>query len=145
MDALVFIHVFAVAFWLGCVAVEVVVEQVGLRNVALRSAVPQLHFYIDRWVEIPAFTTVLVTGVMMFDAARFTSEWLYSVKIICGLLAVSANVFSIYPVIKRKQAADIGDKSAIRHYGKLLDATVPVGVPAALLALAIGLHWAGLY
>lgn len=145
MDALVFIHVFAVAFWLGCVAVEVVVEQVGLRNAALCPAVPQFHFYIDRWVEIPAFTTVLVTGVLMFDAGRFANDWLYASKIVAGLLAVSANIFSIYPVIQRKHATDAGDKSAIRQYGKMLDATLPVGVPAALLALAIGLHWAGLY
>ena len=145
MSVLILVHLFAVAFWLGCVAVEVVVEQVGLRRADLRSAVPQLHFYVDRYVEIPAFSTVLVTGVMLFDAGRFTGDWVYATKVICGLLAVGANVFSIYPVIKRKYAADAGDRAAVRRYGKLLDATVPVGVPAALIALGIGLHWAGLY
>ncbi len=145
MSALVFVHVFAVAFWLGCVAVEVVVEQVGLRRAALRSAVPQFHFYVDRFVEIPAFSTVLVTGLLLFDASRFTQDWVYATKVLCGLIAVGANIFSIYPVIMRKRAADTGDKIAIRRYGKLLDATVPVGVPAALVALGIGLHWAGVY
>ena len=145
MSALLFIHIFAVAFWLGCVAVEIVVEQVGLRNATLRPAVPQLHFYVDRFVEIPAFSTVLITGLLMFDTASFTTDWVYATKVICGLLAVGANIYSIYPVIKRKYAADAGDKVAVRHYGKLLDATVPVGLPAALVALGIGLHWAGLY
>lgn len=145
MTALQFIHVFAVAFWLGCVAVEVVVEQVGLRRAELRASVPQFHFYVDRFVEIPAFTTVLLTGVWMFDAARFGSDWVYAAKVICGLLAIGANVYSIYPVIMRKRAADAGDKAAVRHYGKLIDMTVPVGVPAALIALGIGLHWAGFY
>lgn len=145
MTSLQFVHVFAVAFWLGCVAVEVVVEQVGLRRAELRPAVPQFHYYVDRFVEIPAFSTVLVTGLLLFDASRFTTDWVYAAKIICGLLAVSANIYSIYPVIMRKRAADAADKAGIRRYGKLIDATVPVGVPAALVALGIGLHWAGLY
>ena len=145
MNTLLFLHVFAVAFWLGCVAVEVVVEQVGLRRAELRPAVPQLHFYVDRFVEIPALTVVLLTGAMMFDAARFTADWVYATKLVCGLLAVSANVYSIYPVVMRKRAADLEDRAAVRRYGKLIDASVPVGLPAALIALGIELHWAGLY
>lgn len=145
MSSLQLIHVFAVAFWLGCVAVEVVVEQVGLRRNDLRAAVPQFHFYVDRFVEIPAFTTVLVTGLLLFDGGRFTADWVYATKVVCGLLAVAANVYSIYPVIMRKRAADAGDKAGVRRYGRQIDATVPVGVPAALIALGIGLHWAGLY
>lgn len=145
MSSLQFIHVFAVAFWLGCVAVEVVVEQVGLRRAELRPAVPQFHFYVDRFIEIPAFTTVLITGVLLFESSRFTTDWVYATKLVCGLLAVGANIYSIYPVIMRKRASDAGDKAGVRRYGKLIDATVPVGVPAALVALGIGLHWAGLY
>lgn len=145
METLTFIHVFAVAFWLGCVAVEVVVEQVGLRSRDLRSSVPQFHFYVDRLVEIPAFSTVLISGLLLFDAGRFTADWVYATKVVCGLLAVAANLYSIYPVIMRKRAADAGDRAGVRRYGKLIDATVPVGVPAALIALGIGLHWAGVY
>ena len=145
MSTLVFIHVFAVAFWLGCVATEIVVEQVGLRTAALRPAVPQFHFYIDRFVEIPAFTTVLVTGLLMFEPARFLGDWVYATKVICGLLAVGANVVSVYPVVMRKRMADAGDSAGVRRYGKMIDMTVPVGLPAAVVALAIGLHWLGLY
>lgn len=145
MTSLQFIHVFAVAYWLGCVATEVVVEQVGLRRAALRPAVPQFHFYVDRFVEIPAFTLVLITGVMLFDAGRFAGDWVYATKVICGLLAVGANIFSIYPVIMRKRRADAQDSTGVRRYGKMIDLTVPVGIPAAFIALGIGLHWAGLY
>ena len=145
MTTLQFIHVFAVAYWLGCVATEIVVEQVGLRRAALRPAVPQFHFYVDRFVEIPAFSIVLLTGVLMFDASRFFTDWVYATKIICGLLAVGANVFSIYPVIMRKRMADASDSAGVRRFGKMLDMTVPVGVPAAVVALGIGLHWVGLY
>lgn len=145
MTTLQFIHVFAVAFWLGCVATEIVIEQTGLRTPALRPSVPQFHFYVDRFVEIPAFTTVLITGVMMFEVSRFTSDWIYATKIICGLLAVGANIVSIHPVIMRKRMADAGDSAGVRRYGKMIDMTVPVGVPAALIALGIGLHWAGVY
>lgn len=145
MDTLTFIHVFAVAFWLGCVAVEIVVEQVGLRSRDLRPSVPQFHFYVDRYVEIPAFGTVLVSGLLLFDGARFTTDWVYAIKVVSGLLAVAANIYSIYPVIMRKRASDAGDKAGVRRYGKLIDATVPVGLPAAIVALGIGLHWAGLY
>ncbi len=145
MSSLQFIHVFAVFFWLGCVATEIVVEQVGLRAAALRPAVPQLHFYVDRFVEIPAFTTVLVTGVLLFDGGRFAGDWVYATKVICGLLAVGANIVSIYPVIMRKRMADAGDSAGVRRYGRMIDLTVPVGLPAAVAALGIGLHWLGMY
>lgn len=145
MSALEFIHVFAVAFWLGCVATEIVIEQIGLRTAALRPSVPQFHFYIDRFVEIPAFSTVLVTGVLMFEATRFSADWVYATKILCGLLAVGANIVSVYPVIMRKRMADAGDSAGVRRYGRMIDLTVPVGVPAAVVALGIGLHWLGLY
>lgn len=145
MSALPLIHLFAVAFWLGCVATEIVIEQVGLRTPALRPAVPQFHFYIDRFVEIPAFSTVLFTGILMFDAGRFSSEWVYTTKVICGLLAVGANIVSIYPVIMRKRMADLQVSAGVRRYGKMIDMTVPVGLPAAVVALGIGLHWAGVY
>ncbi len=145
MTALTLIHVLAVAFWLGCVATEIVVEQVGLRTPALRPAVPQFHFYIDRFIEIPAFSIVLLSGILMFDSGRFVSDWVYATKVVCGLLAVGANILSIYPVIMRKRMADRQDSGGVRHYGKMIDMTVPVGLPAAVVALGIGLHWAGLY
>lgn len=145
MTTLQFIHVFAVAYWLGCVATEVVVEQVGLRRAELRPAVPHLHFYVDRFVEIPAFSLVLITGFIMFDLSRFTGDWVYATKVICGLLAVGANIFSIYPVIMRKRMADAEDKAGVRHFGKMIDLTVPIGLPAAFIALGIGLHWVGMY
>ncbi|MEN8719480.1 MAG: hypothetical protein ABF296_04355 [Oceanococcaceae bacterium] len=145
MSSVVFLHVFAVAFWLGCVAVEVVVEQVGLRREDLRAAVSQFHFYVDRFVEIPAITVVLLSGLWLFEPARFVSDGLYTAKVIAGLLAVGANIVSIHPVIMRKRAADDGDRAEVRRHGTRLNATVPVGVPAAVSALAIGGHFAGLY
>ncbi len=143
MTTLQLIHVFAVAFWLGCVATEIVIEQVGLRTAALRSSVPQFHFYIDRFVEIPAFSTVLVTGILMFNSAQFTGDWVYATKVICGLLAVGANIVSIYPVIMRKRMADLQDSAGVKRYGKMIDMTVPIGLPAAVIALGIGIYWLG--
>lgn len=145
MTTLQWVHVFAVAFWLGCVFTEIVIEQIGLRRVELRPAVPHIHFYVDRFVELPALALVLCSGLLLLDTARFSSDWVYATKVLCGLAAAGANIYSAYPVIMRKRAADANDTAAVRRYGKMIDATIPVGVPAGLVALGIGLHWAGLY
>lgn len=142
MSGILLLHLMAVGAWLGTVACETVLEQ-SRRLPELREAVARYHYWIDIFVEIPLFTTVLVSGVIMLDPSRL-GEGLYLTKIIAGSLAVATNLYSFYPVAMRRRAALVGDGKAAARYGRMIDRTVPVGLPAALLALGIGLHWLGI-
>jgi len=121
------------------VAVEAIIE----RGPWASQVAPLMHAVIDRWIEIPAFSVVLVTGLCMFQATRF--HGLYAAKVICGLIAVGVNIYCVFPVIRRKQANDLGNKNEIRQYSRQIYITLLIGLPAAFIALGIGLHFLGIY
>lgn len=139
MGLLLFLHIFSIGIWFGCVAVEAVLE----RGPWASQVAPQMHYAIDRWVEIPAFSVVLLTGLWMFDLSRF--HGLYAVKVICGLLAVGVNIYCLIPVTRRKYAANLGNKAEVRKQTRQIYLTLLIGFPAAAIALAIGLHFLGIY
>lgn len=143
MSGLLLVHLMAVGAWLGCVACETVLEQ-SRRDRELRTAVARYHYWIDLCVEIPLFTTVLVTGLLMIDPSRL-ADGLYLTKIIAGATAVAVNLYSFYPVSRRRRAAIAGDTRAVGHYSRMIDRTVPIGLPAFLIALGIGLHLLGIF
>jgi len=139
VNFILFLHIFSIGIWFGCVAVEAILE----RGPWASQIAPQMHYAIDRWVEIPAFTTVLITGLWMFDLSRF--HGLYAVKIICGLLAVGVNIYCVIPVSRRRFAADSGNKTEVRKQTRQIYFTLLIGLPAAAIALGIGLHLLGIY
>ena len=141
MSALQLLHLSAVMFWIGCVATEIIVEQYGGRHPLWKLAVPDLHRMIDRWVEIPAFVTVLITGALLFDHQRFLTEGLYQLKISAGLAAVFANLFCLYPVRQRYLATEAGQEQSARRYGRWIDASALLGMPFGAIALGIGIYW----
>lgn len=143
MSLLLFLHILAIGAWIGCIGVEFVIERSRGGGAENRAKAARLHYYTDLFVEAPIFTTVLITGVLLFDPAKLS--FLYGAKVVSGLGAVLTNAYSLYPVIRRQRAAERGDDAAVRHYARLLDRTVPVGVPLALIALAIGLHFLGYF
>lgn len=138
MSALLLLHLTGLALWIGVIGVEFIMERGRARSREVGYAVAQFHYRTDIFLEAPAFTVVLVTGLLMLDTTPLQGWFL--VKVACGLVAIGMNALSMIPVILRKRAADAGDITAVIHYSRWIDRTVPLGGIAALAALAIGLQ-----
>jgi predicted benzoate:H+ symporter BenE len=130
-------HVAAVSFWFGVVGAEFVVERSRADSRPHGYSVARNHYWIDVLLEVPVALVVLVTGVMLLQVTPVTPWFL--IKILAGLLAVAVNVVCLVPVIKRKAAADEERLSDVIRYSAVIDRITVVGLPAALIALMIGL------
>ncbi|WP_373874511.1 hypothetical protein [Pseudomonas tohonis] len=99
MPPLLQLHLFAVAFWLGVVAVEFLLEQGRATSRAQGFTVARMHRRIDLFFEMPAFSLALVTGLLI-EPARF--DGLYALKVVAGLVAVAGNALCLVPVLRRR-------------------------------------------
>lgn len=105
---------------------------------------PRLHEAVDRWVEIPAFSMVLASGLFLFDAQRL--HGLYALKVVCGLVAVAVNLYCfLAPIRLRQRAAILGDRRRVSRYSRQIYYLTLIGLPSALIAFGIGLHFLGIY
>jgi len=77
----------------------------------MRIFVSKLHWTTDKFVEIPAFTGVLITGAVM--AARVPMTPLLTLKILFGLIAVIFNAICVILVMKRLRFADTENFDAL--------------------------------
>lgn len=132
------LHLFAVAFWLGVVAVEYLMEQNRAQSRGQGFTVARLHRKIDLFFEMPAFSVVLVTGLLLIEPARF--DGIYALKVIAGGIAVVGNVLCLVPVLKRRAAAEQDNLSDVIRQSKLIDIISLLAIPAGLLALACGVY-----
>lgn len=139
-DLLLQLHLFALAFWLGVVAVEYLLEQSRAQSRSQGFMVARLHRRIDMFFEMPAFTVVLVTGVLLIEPTRF--DGIYALKIVAGSIAVLGNVLCLVPVLKRRAAAEADDLAAVISQSKMIDRISLLAIPAGLLALACGVYLA---
>ncbi len=130
------LHLIAIAFWLGVVGAEFVIERSRTASKPHGYEVARNHYWIDLYLEIPAIVMILATGLAMVNPGKLSA--LYVVKIAAGLLAIGANAVCVIPVILRKRAADRDDLAAVIRYSRGIDLTAVVGAPAALVALALG-------
>lgn len=137
-DLLLQLHLFAVAFWLGVVAVEYLIEQSRAQSRSQGFTVARLHRKIDLFFEMPAFSAVLVTGLLLIEPARF--DGIYAIKVIAGGFAVLGNVLCLVPVLKRRAAAEKDDLSDVIRQSRLIDIISLLAIPAGLLALACGVY-----
>lgn len=134
-SALLTAHLFAVAFWLGVVGVEFLLERGRAQSHQHGFNVARLHFQIDAFLEMPAFMVVLATGLALVDLERLSG--LYGLKVGAGLLAVLGNVLCVIPIILRKQAAEREDLSAVIRYSRWVDRISATAIPAGLAAFAL--------
>lgn len=137
-DLLLQLHLFCVAFWLGVVAVEYLIEQGRSQSRSQGFTVARLHRRIDLFFEMPAFSVVLVTGLLLIEPARF--DGIYALKVIAGGIAVAGNVLCLVPVLRRRVAADQDDLVEVIRQSKLIDGISLLAIPAGLLALACGIY-----
>ena len=136
MSPLLTLHLLALGCWIGVVGAEFVIEIAGMKSDdALRRA-SHLHFATDIWVEIPAFTTVLVTGLLMINESHLSGMFLY--KICFGLLAVGFNLLAVFAVFKRRSFALNDDMHGMQSVEKLMRLSALV-IPSFLIALALGI------
>ena len=107
MSALLTLHLLGLGIWVGVVAAELVIEFDGIKDNASLIKASKLHFLTDIWVEIPAFTLVLITGLLMTNFGQLEGAFLY--KVIFGFFAIVFNIVCVYAVFKRRSYAIVGD------------------------------------
>ncbi|HBN9788234.1 TPA: hypothetical protein L4U06_002540 [Pseudomonas aeruginosa] len=139
-DLLLQLHLFAVAFWLGVVAVEYLLEQGRAQSRVQGLTVAHLHRRIDLLFEMPAFSVVLVTGLLLIEPSRFGG--IYAVKVIAGFLAVLGNVACLVPVLQRSSSAKRDNLPAVIRLSRQIDLISLLAIPAGLLALGCGAYLA---
>ncbi|MGR4043373.1 hypothetical protein [Pseudomonas sp. 910_21] len=139
-DLLLQLHLYAVAFWLGVVSVEFLLEQSRAQSRSQGFTVAKLHRQIDLFFETPAFSVALVTGLLLIEPSRF--DGIYALKVVAGCLAVLGNFMCLVPVLRRSAAADKDDLSDVIRQSRLIDIISVTAIPAGLLALGCGVYLA---
>ncbi len=136
MKTTLLLHILLVGAWMGCIAVEALLENAPKKILPLREIIPQLHYKIDKFVELPLVLGVLVTGSLLLDLERLSGIDL--VKVFSGLAAVLANLACWFPVKNRKIALDRGDKAEVKKQSLMILRWTQIGLPFAVIALVCG-------
>ncbi len=136
MKFVIFLHLISVALWIGCVVVEGIYEHSIDKSPTMRNFISKLHWNTDKYVEIPAFIVVLLTGGYLLMGRPMTP--LLATKVGFGALAIFLNAVCVWLVIKRLRFANAGDYAAwerVDHLQHKLGGLVAV---AMVLALVLG-------
>ena len=128
------LHLVFIGLWLGCVLTEALFERALLGQGRDKELIlTALHKRVDLFVEIPAFTLVVLTGGMMLATAPASA--LFHAKLGFALIAVITNVYCVHLVFKRDKLARAANWSAFEtadHLQHKLGAVVLLGILAAL-------------
>lgn len=139
LGILLTLHLIFVGLWLGCVLTEALFERALLGQGRDKERIlSALHKRVDVFIEIPAFTLVLVTGVLLL--AHAPASALLHAKLAFAALAIGANVYCVHLVFKRHRLAAQGDWPAfesVDHLQHRMGAVVLLGM---LVALSLGLY-----
>jgi hypothetical protein len=107
MTPVLFLHLTLISVWLGCILVEAIYEHSIDHSDGMRLFISKLHWATDKYVEIPAFLGVLVTGSYMLTSSIMTP--LLWVKVVFGMIAIIFNAICVGLVVKRLACAKAGD------------------------------------
>ena len=140
MSVLQFIHLFAVAIWIGCILVEAVMETVASRDEASMKLAVTQHYYAGLLVEIPCCLTVFVTGFVLLDWAVISTA--LSIKIACALAAIALNLACAVAVILRQRTMVTDGFSATLPYTKAITKMSALFIPLFIIAVAYGVSFA---
>ncbi|AJY32952.1 putative membrane protein [Burkholderia thailandensis 34] len=136
MKLVLFLHLIFVAAWMSCVIVEGIFEHAIDRSPEQRAFISKLHWSTDKYVEIPAFTIVLITGVILL-AHRAPTPLLLT-KVAFGTLAIALNAVCVWIVIRRTRYAARNDYAAWERIDRLQHKLGGVVAISMLVALGIG-------
>lgn len=130
------LHLALVGLWLGCVLTEALFERALLGKGRDKELIlTTLHKRVDVFIEIPAFTLVAVTGLLLMP--QVPMGMLFVAKLVFALLAVATNVFCVYLVFKRHHLAAAGDWTGLEatdHLQHKWGAVVLIGILGALIS-----------
>lgn len=133
------LHLAFVGIWLGCVITEALFERALLgKGRAQELILVALHKRVDLVVEIPAFIVVLVTGAAMLSSVN--PNPLLTTKIAFGLLAIATNIYCVWLVFRRAQAAQSDQQAEFTRLDHLQHKFGAVVLLAIVTALAIGIY-----
>lgn len=138
MSPLFALHLIAVGVWVGVIAAETVIELDGKKDDASLIKASKLHYTTDIWIEIPSFITVLLTGILMLTETHL--QGLFLVKVICGLIAVIANLICVYGVFVRNQHAVNHNIHGVRSTEPVLVVGGIGFIPSFIAAIAIAAY-----
>ena len=128
------IHATAASAWLGVVAAESVLEH-WARDEPSGRLVAVVHGWIDLLFEGPLVAIVLASGVVLLVEVWPAKPMLIA-KVVCGLVAVIANVICIPLVRARMKQSDNVRIRALTRYIKLTGLAIPFGLGALVLGLS---------
>jgi len=130
------LHLIALGCWIGVVGAEFVIEFAGMKdNESFRRA-SMLHYQTDIWVEIPAFSVVLLTGLLMVNESHLEGLFLY--KIIFAILAMLFNIVAVYAVFKRRGFAIKDDLHGMKSVDPIMKLSGLI-IPCFLVAFTLGM------
>ncbi len=137
MSNLIALHLIALGVWIGVVGAEFVIEFYGLKDDESLRTAAELHYKTDMWVEIPAFMTVLVTGLLMLGENHLGG--LFLLKLVFALLAIFFNCVCVYAVFKRRTSLRSGDTEGLRTADRAMKLGGAI-IPTFLVAFSLGLY-----
>jgi len=127
------LHLALVGLWLGCVLTEALFERALLGKGRDKELIlTALHKRVDMFIEIPAFTLVVVTGLLLMPQAPM--GMVFEAKLVFAMVAIAANVFCVYLVFKPHQLAASGNWTgfeATDHLQHKWGAVVLIGILGA--------------
>ncbi len=141
MRPALFFHLLCLGTWLGCLLVEGVIEARARGDRELLRAVSRLHRSIDLFVEIPAFSGVLISGLVLSLDARWSGALI--AKVVLGSFAILVNVACLWPVFRRARAAEADDLLLMQRHSLRVYLAFAVGFPAGSAALVLAVQRMG--
>ena len=132
------LHLLALGVWIGVVGAEFVIEFDGMKDDDSHIRASKLHYATDIWIEIPAFTVVLITGVLMLPEEHLSG--LFLTKIMFGLLAIIFNLVCVYAVFKRRKYALVDDISGMNSVGPIMKLGGAI-IPTFIISLGLGMFF----
>lgn len=139
MSLILIIHLIAIGIWIGVVGAEFAIEFDGMKDDESYIRASKMHYLTDIWIEIPAFTAVLITGLLMLNESQLAGLFLY--KVIFAVLAIMFNIICVYAVFKRRKFALSSDIEGMRS----ADTAMKIGgliIPTFLVAFILGVYLA---
>lgn len=137
------IHLTCAALWIGCILTEALFERAllaGDRASHLRLA--HLHVRVDLLVEIPAFTGVLLTGIILSTQMQSVST-AFMTMMLSGLGAIVTNIYCVWLVFQRRRAAVLADWARFDRLDHLQHKFGALVLLFALVALIAGISGRG--
>lgn len=138
VSILLSLHFVFAAVWLGCVITEALFERALLSgDRSSHLVLADLHVRVDKVIEIPAIVVVLLTGVCLWFYVQPVGAAFY-VMLVAGVVAMAANVYCVWLVFKRRDAAHASiwnEFERLDHLQHKVGAIVLLGL---LIAIAAG-------